>query len=549
MKKIIYAAVSSLLFVFLISIVSLQSVSAATFNRNRIIDDGVFDNVNSMSATQIDSFLNGFSGSCISSNSGFRAIDPTGYNPSQGYLYGGYVTAGQVIYSSAQAYNINPQALLTTLEKEQSLVTGRNNFAGYCNNGDQHKYASAVGYGCPDSGTTHSYTGLNLYQRNGVTVGSTGTTCVNTSIKAGFSQQVIRAAWLLKFGEQRSKGNVGWAVIKGSWDNSDDPQTCYGGPMTQGTFARCPSGGATYYDGYTTIDGAAVHMDSGATAALYWYTPHFSGNQNFFNLFTAWFGSTLTPSYNWQLTQQYAYTDNSKTTQVDLTTLTPGQRVYIGFAAVNTGNTTWTNTGNNPIRVGTSNARDRNSSFCDPSWYGCNRPSSLTAPASVAPGETGTFEFWYKAPSYSGTYNEHFSLLAEGAAWMNDPGMNFYTKVMPVPGSTTNILTSNASLGFNQLLTSNDGRFRLVMQGDGNLVVYAPNRALWSSRTDRTPSQYTVMQSDGNLVIYDTGGRATWNTRTAGKGVSRLVMQDDGNLVIYDGSGRATWNTRTAGQL
>jgi hypothetical protein len=277
------------------SVLTSTHASADTFNPNRIIDDGVFDNANSMSAAQIDAFLNSFASSCISPNSGFRAIDPTGYNPTNGFQYGGFVTAGQVIYDSAQVYGINPQVLITTLEKEQSLVTGQNNFAGYCNNGSQHKYAAAVGYGCPDSGTTYSYSGVNLYQRNGVTVTDTGTTCVNSASKAGFSQQVIRAAWLLKFGEQRSEGNVGWAVIKGNWNNSDDPQSCYGGPMTQGTWQRCPSGGSAYYDGYTTIDATAVHMDTGATAALYWYTPHFHGNQNFFSLFTGWFGSTQFP--------------------------------------------------------------------------------------------------------------------------------------------------------------------------------------------------------------------------------------------------------------
>ncbi len=202
------------------------------------------------------------------------------------------MTAGQVITDAAQTYGLNPQVLIVTLEKEQSLVTGRNNFSGYCNNGDQHKYAAAVGYGCPDSATTYSYSGLDLYRRNGVTVSNTGTTCVSSAIKAGFTQQVIRAAWLLKFGQQRSRGNVNWAVIKGNWDNSDDPQSCYGGPTTQGTFAVCPSSAATFHDGYSTIDATAVHMNSGATAALYWYTPHFHGNQVFYDLFTQWFGST-----------------------------------------------------------------------------------------------------------------------------------------------------------------------------------------------------------------------------------------------------------------
>lgn len=295
MKKILLLLFSTVNACLLFSI-SLPFASAASFNPNDIISDSIFDNANAMTAIQIDDFLNTFPNSCISSNSGFRSIDPTGYNPTSGYQYGGFVSAGQVIYDAAQAYGLNPRVIIATLEKEQSLVTGQNSFAGYCNNGDQHKYAAAVGYGCPDSGTTYNYTGLSLYQRNGITVTSTGTTCVNSASKAGFSQQVIRAAWLFKFGEQRAKGNINWAAVHGNWDNSDDPQTCYGGPMTQGTFARCPSGGATYYDGYSTIDGNAVLVGSGGTAALYWYTPHFHGNQNFFNLFTAWFGSTTVPS-------------------------------------------------------------------------------------------------------------------------------------------------------------------------------------------------------------------------------------------------------------
>jgi len=265
------------------------SVSADSFNQNRIIDDSVFDNANIMNAGQIDNWLNNAFGSgvsCISTSHGFSAPDPIGYSPSSGFSYGGNVSAGQVIYDSAQAYGINPQVLLTTLQKEQSLVTGT---AG-CST---LQYAAATGYGCPDSGTTYSYSGLNLYSINGTTFTTVSGTCVNTPQKAGFSQQVIRAAWLLKFGEQRSEGNINWAVIKGNWDNSDDPQTCYGGPMTQGTFQRCPSGTTSYYDGYTTIDGTAVHMDDGATASLYWYTPHFSGNQHFFSIFSGWFGSPL----------------------------------------------------------------------------------------------------------------------------------------------------------------------------------------------------------------------------------------------------------------
>jgi len=268
--------------------------NSKALDQGNLIDDQLFDNSSSMSASQIDSFLNGFSYSCISTNSGFAAKQPTGYSPSGGFTYGGFVSAGQVIATSAQVYGINPQVLLATLQKEQSLVSSS---SSYCNNGDEHKYAAAVGYGCPDGGTVYNWSGVSLYRRNGVEHTTTGSTCVNSAAKAGFSQQVIRAAWLLKFGQQRSKGNVNWAIVSGSWDNSDDPQSCYGGPMTQGTFQRCPGGPSTYYDGYYTIDSTSIHIESGATAALYWYTPHFHGNENFVEFFTNWFGSLSSCDY------------------------------------------------------------------------------------------------------------------------------------------------------------------------------------------------------------------------------------------------------------
>jgi hypothetical protein len=282
MKRLVLNGICALIIVGAI-FTTAPIASAASFNPSRVIDDGVLDNSNTMTIAQVDAFLNSFPSSCLSTNNGFTALDPIGYSPSSGYSYGGNVSAGTIIVHAAQAYDINPQVLLTTLQKEQSLVSGG---AG-CST---LRYTGATGYGCPDSGTTYNYSGLSLYTIHGTTVTSVTGTCVNSALKAGFTQQLIRAAWLLKFGEQRSEGNISWAIIRGNWNNSDDPQSCYSGPMTQGTWAICPSGQTVYYDGYQTIDGSPVFMSNGATASLYWYTPHFSGNQSFFNTFTSWFG-------------------------------------------------------------------------------------------------------------------------------------------------------------------------------------------------------------------------------------------------------------------
>ncbi|HZM63964.1 MAG TPA: hypothetical protein VFB59_02415, partial [Candidatus Saccharimonadales bacterium] len=96
----------------------------AAFNQNNIMDDSVFDNTNSMDAGQIDAFLNSFPSSCISTNNGFSTPNVVGYNPSQGFLYGSNVSAGTVINNAAKVYDLNPQVILATMQKEQSLVSG-----------------------------------------------------------------------------------------------------------------------------------------------------------------------------------------------------------------------------------------------------------------------------------------------------------------------------------------------------------------------------------------------------------------------------------------
>lgn len=291
LKTALFLAVTSLTAIVMLSR-SMPVHAASAFDSTDLIDDSVFDNTATMTFPQIDSWINAnFPSSCISTNNGFQAPDPTGYSPSGGFTYGGNVSAGHVIYDAALAYGLNPQVLLVTMQKEQSLVSG----GGGCST---ESYAAAMGYGCPDGGTTYNYSGVDLYSINGVEQTSINGTCVNGAAQVGFSQQVIHAAWLLKFGEQRSQGNTSFDVSStnypesgDSWDNSDDPGTCYEGPMTQGTYNRCSGGTPTYYDGYTTIDGVSTYMGGGATAALYWYTPHFSGNENFDNIWASWFGS------------------------------------------------------------------------------------------------------------------------------------------------------------------------------------------------------------------------------------------------------------------
>jgi hypothetical protein len=98
-----------------------------------------------------------------------------------------------------------------------------------------------------------------------------------------------------------------------------------------------------------------------------------------------------------------------------------------------------------------------------------------------------------------------------------------------------------------EVRTSCDGRVTLAHQGDGNVVVYDAargGRAVWSTGTHGRATTGLVMQGDGNFVLYN-GTRAVWASGTAGRAGAVLAVQDDGNVVIYAPGPRPVWATRT----
>jgi hypothetical protein len=135
------------------------------------------------------------------------------------------------------------------------------------------------------------------------------------------------------------------------------------------------------------------------------------------------------PTYTWQMTSQYAYTDQTKTTVKNMNNIAPGEKVYVGFTAKNTGSVTWSNSGINAILAGTSNPLERSSAFAPGSnWLSGTKPTLLKE-TTVAPGQTGTFEFWLTAPATLGIYNERFNIIANGITWFNDTGLSYYANI------------------------------------------------------------------------------------------------------------------------
>lgn len=123
------------------------------------------------------------------------------------------------------------------------------------------------------------------------------------------------------------------------------------------------------------------------------------------------------------------------------------------------------------------------------------------------------------------------------------------------------MLQATAYLRSNERLASPDNQFTLVMQDDGNLVLYRtegfgkPTHALWASGTDgQGADTFLAMQEDGNLVLYkgkpEAPTRALWQSQTPRTRASYFLnLQDDANLVVCEGTAdkpkKPIWSRQT----
>lgn len=81
-----------------------------------------------------------------------------------------------------------------------------------------------------------------------------------------------------------------------------------------------------------------------------------------------------------------------------------------------------------------------------------------------------------------------------------------------------------------------EGYVELVMQDDGNLVLYAYDnwyrRPCWASNTWNTDGRRATYQHDGNFVIYDSWDRPLWASNTVGSSGSTVDMNKWGQLWV-----------------
>ena len=129
--------------------------------------------------------------------------------------------------------------------------------------------------------------------------------------------------------------------------------------------------------------------------------------------------------------------------------------------------------------------------------------------------------------------------------------------------TTTSVLAEGQELKSGEKLTSPNGHATLILQDDGNLVLYLYGKPTWASDTRNTGVNRAFLQADGALLLYsglvpglivwrsdtqetsklvvqpyappEDSGR--WSQNLASTGPYQLVVQDDGNWVIYGSNG------------
>lgn len=136
----------------------------------------------------------------------------------------------------------------------------------------------------------------------------------------------------------------------------------------------------------------------------------------------------------------------------------------------------------------------------------------------------------------------------DGTSYVSDRAT--LASVLPAPRrAPCGSLEPEVPLFIGETQSSCDGRFGLVMQGDGNLVFYENGvTPLWHTGTNGTSAHVAIMQGDGNFVLYDANRTPLFHTGTYGNPGAALAVQTDGHLVVSISPTRAigTPHTRRA---
>jgi hypothetical protein len=124
--------------------------------------------------------------------------------------------------------------------------------------------------------------------------------------------------------------------------------------------------------------------------------------------------------------------------------------------------------------------------------------------------------------------------------------LSVFLSLLAASPAIADLLNPGQVITVGESVLSNNRQYRLILQNDGNLVLYQEGvKALWATGTQGKPAALAAMQTDGNFVVYDANGQPLWHSGIQSQGAF-LNVQDDGNLVIYKPPGIAIWASNTA---
>lgn len=179
-------------------------------------------------------------------------------------------TATELIYDAATSAGLNPQVVLATLQKEQTLINGQ--FA--LEQDLQRALDRALGFGCPDEGGCKEIF-LGFYYQLFGNFDSAGNRYI------GMPSSLVRSFYFEVGGVRVGRGPMVDAGNNAFGNGNRIRVARKGETITLENTVGPP---------YNAPPTQAVTLSNFATTALYRYTPHvYNGNYNFWRFFNEWF--------------------------------------------------------------------------------------------------------------------------------------------------------------------------------------------------------------------------------------------------------------------
>ncbi|HSX45775.1 MAG TPA: hypothetical protein VLG27_02090 [Candidatus Saccharimonadia bacterium] len=477
-----------------------------------LIDDQVFRDTTTMSAADIQNFLNS-EGSALA---GLSDVENCGSPSGAHYSYyatyyacGQRASAAQIIYAAGQAYGINPRVILATLQKEESLITDPSPSASQIN--------FAMGYGCPDSG------GCSF---------------------PGFFNQVDNGTWQFRTDMELGAGNNWWGYTPSSYP-CNGATRYYSAALKAGNGVTFSDDNGVAYSGFV--------MPDMSTATLYCYTPHvynnpqgqfgnpqfgttglyYSGSYNFVVSFVTWWGTTYTPSFKALFAGESGFP-----------TIIRGNSSQSYLRYWNTGNKPWYDNISAPplhtyaVHLSTSNPINAGNPF-SAFWPAPNRPATTfthvyqgdgttLAPDqhTVQPGQMVEFDFPFSIPPGTSPsfYQNFFQPILEGSSLWNMSGVAWL-------GVTVQPVTFSATF-------AGEGGFPTLVQGQGttSFLRYknTGNEPWFDDVSGAQYHTYPVHLATSNPPNAPSPFSAGWPTNNRATGTFAHIYQADGVTLAPD---------------